>query len=96
MQRRTKYGFSILLPETDAIRLFGERLKISLIAVVTQAHLRLGLILNLLAQQDSGTPIVNETTNREAALELLQFGRASPHILQAVWKASPVQGPFRV
>ena len=47
-------------------------------------------------QPDSDTPSVNETTNREAAPESMQFGRAFPRILQAVWEADPVQGPVRV
>ena len=96
MQQRIKDGFSILLLAAYATRLFGERLKISRIGAVPQAHRRLHLILNLSAQLDSDTPIINETTNREAAPELLQFGRAFPHILQAVWGADPVQGPVRV
>ena len=61
-----------------------------------QAHRRPCLILNLLAQPDSNTLSVNETTDREAALELLQFGRAFPRILQAVWEADPVQVTVRV
>ena len=47
-------------------------------------------------QPDSDTPSVNDTTDREAAPELLQFGWAFPRILQAVWEADPVQGPVRV
>ena len=47
--------------------MFGERLKLSHIAVVPQAHLHPGLILNVLVQPDSDTLSVNETTNREAA-----------------------------
>ena len=39
---------------------------------------------------------VNETTNREAAPESLQFGWAFPCILQAEWDADPVQGLVRV
>ena len=39
---------------------------------------------------------VNETTDREAAPELLQFGKTSPRILQEVWEADPIQGPVRV
>ena len=73
------------------MRLFGERLKLSRIAAVPQAHRRPRLILNLSTQPDSDTPSVNETTNREAALESLQSGRAFPHILQTVWEADPVQ-----
>ena len=38
MQRRIKYGFSILLPAAGAIRLFGEKLKLSHIAAMPQAH----------------------------------------------------------
>ena len=71
MHQRIKYGFSILLLVVDAIRLFGERLKLSCIAVAPQAHRRLHLILNLSAQPDSDTPSVNETTDREAVLESL-------------------------
>ena len=49
MHRRNKDGFSILLPAADAIQLFGERLKLSRIAAVPQAHFCPRLILNLLA-----------------------------------------------
>ena len=38
VQRRIKDGFRILLPAADAIQLFGEKLKLSCIAAVTQAH----------------------------------------------------------
>ena len=96
MQRRIKDGFSILLTVVDVIRLFGEKLKLSCIAAVPQSHRRPRLILNLTAQQDSDTPIVNGTTNREAAPELLQFGRAFPRVLQAVWDADLFQGLVRV
>ena len=87
-----KDGFSILLLAEDAIQLFGERLKLSHIAAVPQAHCCPRLILNLLAQPESDTPSVNDITNREAALQSLQFGRAFPCILQALWEAEPVQG----
>ena len=76
--------------------MFRERLKLSRIAAVPQAHHRPRLILNLSAHPGSDTLSVNETTDREAAPESLQFGRAFPHILQAVWEADPVQGPVRV
>ena len=73
-----------------------ERLNLSRIAAVPQAHHRPRLILNLPAQPDSDTPSVNEPTNLEAAPELLQFGLAFPRILQALWEADPVQCPIRV
>ena len=73
------------------MRLFGENLKLSRIAAVPQAHLCPRLIINLLAQPDSNTLSVNETTNRETAPELLHLGRASPCILQEVWEADPIQ-----
>ena len=47
MQRRIKYGFSIFLPSADAIRMFGENLKLSRITDMPQAHRRLRLIINL-------------------------------------------------
>ena len=78
------------------MRLCGERLKLSHIAAVPQAHRYLRLILNLSAQPDSNTLSVNDTTDMEAPPESLQFGRASHRILQAVWEADPVQGPVRV
>ena len=96
MQRKIKDGFRILLPVADVIRLFGERLDISRIAAVPQAHLRPRLIFNILAHPDSGTPSVNDTTDREAAPESLQFFLAFPRILQAVWEADLVQGPVWV
>ena len=96
MQRRIKDGFSILLLVADAIRLFGEKLKLSCIAVAPQEYRHLHLIFNLSSQTDSDTPSVNETTNKEAASELLKFGWAFPHIPQAVWEADPFQGPVRV
>ena len=63
---------------------------------VTQAHLRPRLILNLSTHPDSDTLSVNDTTNREAAQESLQFGWALPRILQAVWETEPVQSPVQV
>ena len=85
MQQRIKYGFSIFVLAADVIRLFGEKLKLSRIAEMPQAHCRLRLILNLSSQLASDTPIVTTTNNREAAPESLQFGRAFPRILQAFW-----------
>ena len=93
---RIQYGFSILLPAADAVRMFGAKLKLSCIAAVSQAHLRPRLILNLLVKQDEGTPSFNQTTEREVALESMLFGRASPCILQSIWEVDPVQGPIRV
>ena len=42
-----KYGFGILLPEADAVRLFGEKLKLSFIEAVPQGQRRLRNILYL-------------------------------------------------
>ena len=81
MQRMINDGFNILFPAADAIQLFGEWLKLTLIAAVPQEHSHPRLILNLLAQQDSDTPSFNKTTDREAGLELLQFCRSFPCIL---------------
>ena len=80
----------------DAVRLFGLNLRLSQIAVVPQEHQRPWLILNLYSQPDEGTEIVNETTVRESAPESMQFWRAFPHILQAIWEADLVQGTVRL
>ena len=97
MQRRIKDGFSFLLPAADAVQLLGEKLDLTHITVVPQAHCRPHLILNLSARPDVGTPSVNNTTDREAALESLQFGPPPPPcILQAVREADPDQGPVGV
>ena len=85
MQRRVQDGFSILFPAADTVRIFGGNLKISHIAAVPQAHHRLYLILNLSSESNKGTPSFNDTANREVALESMQFGRAFPRIIQAIW-----------
>ena len=81
MQRRIKYGFRILLPETYELRLFGEKLKLSHILAFPQAHCHLCLILNLSEKPDVGMPSLDDATNREAAPESLQFGMDFPCIL---------------
>ena len=96
MQRRIKGGCSILLPASDTIILFGEKLKLSFITVVPQAHRRPRLILNLSPQPDSETPSVNKTNNKEAAPEPLQFGGGFPCILKAGWEAELVQVQVQV
>ena len=85
MQRRIKYGFSILLPATGAVQIFGEKLNLSCIVEVTQAHHHPCLILNLSGKAYEVTPSVNDTINRESAPDSLQFVRALPRILWSVW-----------
>ena len=76
MQWRIKDGFSILFLAAGVIQLFGEKLNLSRISEVPQAHCCPRLILDISAQLDSDMPIVNETTNRETAPDSLQFGWA--------------------
>ena len=64
--------------------MFREKLKLSCVAPVPQAQHRPGLILDLSAQRDKETPGVNDTTDREIAPDSMQFGRAFPHIIQAI------------
>ena len=90
MQWRVQGGFSILLPATDMVRIFGEYLKLSRIAAVRWAHFQPCLILDLSEKPDKVTPSVNKTTGREVAPELMQFGQAFFYILQAIWEADPV------
>ena len=96
LRRQIQDGFSILLSAQDAVRLFGKKLKLSHIAAVPQAQLRQRLILNLEALSDKETPSVNDTTDREIAPESMQFERAFPRILQAIWEADSAEGPVRV
>ena len=76
--------------------LFRVNLKLSRIAAAPQEQRSPQLILNLSAQTDEETPSVNETMVREIALESMQFGRASPPILQEIWESDTVKGPVRV
>ena len=84
MQKRSKDGFSILLPVAGVVQMFGNKLKLFCIMVVPQVNHHPRLILNLSEKLDVSTPSVNGTTNREAALESLQFRRAFPRILKVV------------
>ena len=56
MRRQIQDGFSILLSAEYAVRLFGEKLKLSCIAAVPKAQRRPHLILTLLAPPDKETP----------------------------------------
>ena len=75
---------------------FGEKLKIPRITAVPQAHCRPRLIQNLSAQPNKKTPSVSKTMDREISLDSIQFGRAFPHILQAIWETDPEEGLVRV
>ena len=93
MQRRIQDGFRILLPMTDAVRMFGVKLKLFYIEAVPKANHQPRLILNLSEKPYEGTPSVIDTTDREVAQKLTQFGRSFPSILQEIWEADLVQGP---
>ena len=71
-------------------------MKLSHSVSVLQAHRHPRLILNMLEKPDVGAPSVSYTTGREVAPEWLQFGMASPCILQTVWEAELDQGLVRV
>ena len=96
LQPRFQYGFSILLSVEDDVQVFGEKLKLSPIASVSQAQRHPRLILNLLVRPDKENQIANGTTDREIAPESMQFGRAFPHILQVIWEVDLEEGPVRV
>ena len=96
MRQRVRDGFSILLPATDAVRLFGENLKLLRITVVPQENRRPRLTINLLEQTDEGTSSVNITTDREVAPESMKFGCTFPCTIQTIWESDPYKGPTRV
>ena len=89
-------GIIIFLKAADTVRLFGENLKLYRIAAVPQYHRRPRLILNLLAKSDKCTPSANDTTDMEIAPASMQFGRAFPCIIQAIWESDPVKVPVWV
>ena len=84
MHRRVQDRFIILFPAEDALWVFGEKLKLSCIAALPQAHLRPRLILNLLAQPNKVTPSVNDITYSGISPESIQFRMSFLRILQAI------------
>ena len=78
IQQRIQDGSSILLHAADTLRMFGEKLKLSRIVAVPQAHIRPRPILDLLEKPDKGTPSVNNTADREVAPELIHFLESLP------------------
>ena len=75
MQRRVQAGFSIILPASDAVRKFEERIKLSRITALPQTKHQPRFILNLSLQPEKGTPSVNGNTDREITPELMQLGK---------------------
>ena len=75
INNRVQDGFITLLPAADKVHMLGDKTKLSRIVAVPQVYRQTPLIVNLLEKTDEGTPSVTETTEREIALELLQFGR---------------------
>ena len=67
--RRIQDGFSILLSAEDALRLLGEKLKLSRITAIAQAQRRPHLILSLLAEANKETPSDNDITDRDITPE---------------------------
>ena len=88
--------FGILLPEADAFRVFGDKLKLPCISTAPQVHLWARFIISLPSKPNEGTPIANNTTDMEVALESMEFVRAFPRILEAIWEADLDKGPVWV
>ena len=84
LRRQVQDGFSILLSAKYAVKLFGEKLKLSHISAVPQSQRHPRLILNLSAPSEKEDPSVDDTTYREIAPESMQFQRAFPRILKAI------------
>ena len=96
IKQRVHYGFKILLPAADMAKIFSENLNISRITKVPKVQHQLHLTINLLKEKDKGTPSANNTIDREVSPELMQFGKAFPSILKAIWEADPAKGLVRV
>ena len=81
MHQRVQYGFIILLPAADLVRTLRDKLKLSRIAMVPQAHHQQGFIINLLENLVGIRLVLTNTTNRKFTSELKQFGKYSPCIV---------------
>ena len=73
MWQRVQNGFSIILIVADAVRVFGDKLKVSCIVAVPQEHHQPRLIIKPPENLNEGTPSANNTTDREFEPESTQF-----------------------
>ena len=90
---RTTRGFSIILTKDDALKYFGDRLRISRLASVDQKNRKPRLICNSTAAPDDLTPSVNASTDSSSNPNAIQFGSCLPRVLQKIWEADPADGP---
>ena len=90
---RTKRGFSIILTKDDALKYFGNRLRISRLASVDQANRKPRLICNSTAAPDTITPSVNASSDSSSNPNAIQFGSCLARLLQKIWEADPADGP---
>ena len=91
---RTRWGFSIVLSDTNDITLFGASLRISPLASVDQVNRKPRLICNSIKEPDAATLPVKASTYIGTAPKEIQFGAFLVRLLQQIWDANPVDGPF--
>ena len=71
MRQHMRYSFNIIIPVSDMVLEFGEKLKPSHIAYVPQEHRQILLIINLPENTNKVMPSVHNNTCREVAQELM-------------------------
>ena len=89
---RDQQGFSIILPEDVALEVFGDRIRISCLTSVDQAHRKPRLFYNATAAPNATTPSVNAFADKGSAPNAIQFGAALLRFLQKIWEADPAEG----
>ena len=89
---RAQRGFSIILPEGVALKVFGDRIRISRLASVDHDNWKPRLICNYTATPNAITSSVDASTDKESAPRVIQFGACLPRFLQKIWEADPSKG----
>ena len=90
---RVQRGFIIILPVDVSLLVFGERIRISHLAPVDQANIKLRLICSYSAAPDYVNPAVNASTEKFTSPNAMQFGACLPWLMQKIWEADPSGGP---
>ena len=93
MLEREQSGFSIILTVEMALLVFGDRIRISCLASINQANIKLRLICDSSVAPDDVTPSVNVYTDKSTAPNAMQFGSCLPWFLQKIWYADPSDEP---
>ena len=82
---RTKRGFRIILTKAEALKHFGNRLRISRLVSVDQVNMKPRLICNYTAAPDPTIYSVNVSLDTSSNPKAIQFSTCLPRLLQKKW-----------